>query len=290
MEESNRMKKILWNAIVYSFFLACIGIFAGFIGYGKGGFTNQLFKEQFWSYGFVGVAGILIIYILSMAEYTRGRDEKYGNSLYFNDSGEKPSPEFGFLKMSPLKLFLLFFIIFSIFSLVATLQKLNYFGIGKLGQQFTFLDGQLYNWFLVVTCENAGIAGLIALSTFVLRRIANKNLWSTIEFKLIAGTLAVVLFMLYGFINHQLRYSNSEDTLLTVAGFWGLLGLITVITGSFIPAYILHGLNNTFTDFINNKLVSDFFVVSVVIFIISLIVFYYLLFLRRKTGDIEIGK
>lgn len=280
MEENKTQTLITFSMIIVLSILA--STFAIFLGSGKGGFNITNILTQFGFYGWPFVIGVFVIFIIYVLEtiYLKDGDKEYGNYIFFNSPGEGPSLLTSRFK-NPIKLFLFCLIVFSLLGLVATFYKQTYFGVGTLEQQFTQVDGILYNWFLVVTSENVqafmfGIAGI-----FFLRMLARKYDWGKINFLVLSAIIFILLFTIFGVVNHQLRYSGQEQNILKVAAFWSFGGLISVISGSFIPFYVMHGINNTYVD-INTLFTNEILAVYVVGICIFLSIIYYLLFIRRR--------
>ena len=93
--------------------------------------------------------------------------------------------------------------------------------------------------------------------------------------------------MLFGIGNHLLRYRGSEIALMTVAGFWFIGGFITAITGSFIPFWIMHVVNNGAYDlsrFMSNENIIIYFI----FFIAALIILYTIIYRDRLLGERQI--
>ena len=81
--------------------------------------------------------------------------------------------------------------------------------------------------------------------------------------------------------NHILRYGISDFNLVYVFLFWTIGGLITVITGSFIPFWVMHINNNLFID-LKTYFTSDAVTTWAAIAIIVLIILFVILYARKK--------
>jgi hypothetical protein len=287
MIETPKKNNLLTTLILLAFFILCATVFAGFIGYGKGGFDVSIILTQFMAYASVAIGGVLVIFIFFFANMflVKGNlNKSYGDYLFFNSPGEGPAILTDKFR-NPLKLFLLSLIIFSILGLVATHYQQTYLGVGTLKQQFTVADGIMFNWFEVVTSENMGVAALVCFTIFLLRRTAYKNNWGKSNFITLSVVIVLIEFAVYGFINHQLRYGAVESSIQSVLVFWLMLGAITLISGSFIPAFVAHGMNNTFVE-LSKNFTSDIILYYTIAMIVVMIVLYFILFIRGKKHEI----
>lgn len=283
MEEEKR-KNLVWTLVIISVLAIFIGVLAGFLIYGKQGLNIIQIFLQFQTYAgpaAFALVAILVIYITE--KFFISKDDKlYGDYINFNNPGEGSA---SFLKSfkNPFKLFLIALGIFLILGLFAKFAGQTYLGIGGLEQQFTKTDGIIFNWLMVVTSENLGAAALAAISILFLRMGARKYKWEKTNFLIYSIFITVLAFTIFGFINHQLRYSGQEANLLKVLGFWAVSGLITALSGSFIPAYVLHGVNNTYGEL---NFARDFISVIPVIVVVAIIIFiYYYLFIRKTKKE-----
>jgi len=284
MEKAN-IKFTIWYI---AFFMLLMVVFSAFILYGREGYNVEIIRTQFIFYGFYGVGSLLIIlffYIFENLEPT-----SYGTSVLFNSPGEMPSPSLDYFK-NTWRLILVCFILFCPLALFATFADQTYLGIGDLEQQFTQTDNILFNWLMVVTSENAGAFALCAFGIVWLRRVAKKNNWSKGNFMFLSLLLTLLVFTGYGFINHQLRYSNMETALNTVLQFWFFLGAITWAFASFIPAFIAHGVNNTYVEFAKmikaGLLSDDQLILYTVVFIVVCAVLLGLTYLKKRNKKEE---
>ena len=88
---------------------------------------------------------------------------------------------------------------------------------------------------------------------------------------------------LYWVINHLLRYQGSDVTITTVFFFGLIMALITILTGSFIPAWIMHISNNFFID-VQRFYSSDTVFIYSIIFLILMVVTYGFIYRGRWFG------
>lgn len=252
------------------------------IGLGGTGFDSAEIQTKFFFYIGPGIAFLIGILILLFLMHNDGEASHYGESISFASSGESPSllPKFG-----ALRLILLSLIIFSIFGLYITYTKQTFFELGTTAQQFTPGGSIIYNSALIPASENLGAAFLFAYALYGLRRWSKKNSYSPAVYKTFAIVGAVVVFGLYGIINHLLRYGSSDMALTSVFFFWSIGGLITILTGSFIPFWIMHISNNLYLD-LGNYFTSDIIYGSTVGVIIVFAFLYGVIYFRKgKKGE-----
>lgn len=269
-------KKSNWlsTLLIMLILAVAITVVSGFIGFGKQGFDISSVFQQFTVYVGFGIGSLIGILFLEIYFRTKAKDSE--TSTFFN------SPRFKFLS-NPIQLLLLSLIVFSVLGFVTTAFHQNTFflGIGTLKEQFTTFDGILYNWTLVVTSENLGASLFAGLLVLFLYLAAEKWKFKGQNFKYLAILLFIVSFVIYGFVLHQLRYSQSEPDLARVIIFWAIGGILTVATGSIIPFLAMHGMNNTFVE-LASKYSRDTALIPIIIFIVVLVVLYVLLFVRGK--------
>jgi len=226
------------------------------IGFGKEGFSEQVILNFFTVYQsfvyaglFTVLIGMILLYILQKNKF----DNSKFDSVLFAGQGEKPSllSKFSFMKnVSNTQLFLLSLIIFSSIMLINFLspKQIMFTGVARLGQQFTNLDNTIFSTALVPAAENLGLMIVIVITVIVmviLDRKFNFDDSTTIALTFISG---IILSLIYGVINHLMRYGSSGYDMIGVASFWGIIGLLTFLTGSFIPGWVLHLVNNLFVD------------------------------------------
>ena len=92
---------------------------------------------------------------------------------------------------------------------------------------------------------------------------------------------------MFGIVNHLIRYGDSQIALTTVAVFWGLGSLLTLISGSVIPFLIMHDTNNFFFK-LKVLFSSDIILYSTIFILIILSIAWIYLFLIRKKKNVEI--
>jgi len=258
------------------------------IGFGREGFSQEEIYKQFTFYVQTGTAYLLFTGIAFFVSFFifRKYKESYGDSVAFSSQGETPSFSY-FKKYSNLRLFLICFIIFGVLGLVNFITKQTVFtgvAVGSVGQQFTVVDSLLFSSALIPAAENAGAALVLALGLIGIRFWAKKANIGKNNFMMLCLFLIPILVGIYGVTNHLLRYSSSDIALITVFMFWLIGGLITILTGSFIPFWVLHIMNNLFFD-LKRFFSNDIVIIAVVASIIAVLVAYLLVYVRGKNNN-----
>lgn len=277
--------KLIKNYAFLAAFLIAIGVlFTMTLGLSAKGFDDSTVLSQYFFYAgpLIGFA-VGVVFLLLYSIY-KTDDEKYGNSLSFNSPGEVPGIKTNFFN-STFKIFLLFAIISSVlFGILPRFQQQSFFGtdIPVLRQQFTVYGNIAFSNMLVPISENLGAAFFWALFLVSFRNFAKKTNMPVPSFQLLAIVFAVILFGLFGFMNHLLRYSTSDTSIVSVVIFWSLGGLVTVLTGSFIPFWVMHISINLFLD-LNKYFVSDVsFIAAVSILIFAVFLYIAAFFVGGK--------
>ena len=243
---SDKAKRLI-NTLVLSAFLILVMISAPqTVGLAAKGFDTTETLQQFFFYSASGIAFLIGILILFTIEFIIVKDDStYGNSLAFNS----PTESLALIKTKKfLTLFLGSIVVFGLLGLFAVFTRQNTFtGIGVLEQQFTPVSSLIFTSLLIPASENLGAAFIIAFAFFGLRWIARKRNLSRGNF---VGFVYLIPLLVgfYGVANHLLRYGASEISLLGVFMFWTIGGVITIMTYSFIPFWVMHISNNLFFD------------------------------------------
>lgn len=250
------------------------------IGLGAGGFDSTLILQQFGFYLVGGIFLLLLVIAFIVELIIKKGDERYGDSIAFASQGEVPHVAF-FKRFSSLQLFLLSVIIFGIiFLLVTTVRQTSFIGFKTLEQQFTPTAELLFSSLLVSGSENLGLALVIAALFIGLRILARKRNMSKINF-MILSFLIPIAGGIFWVINHVLRYGGQDYNLIVVFIFGFIMSLLTVLTGSFIPGWVMHASNNLFFDMA--KLFSrDNVVIMVIVGLVVLIGIYFFVYGRKK--------
>ncbi len=247
---NEKIRKLL-NHFVLVVLLITIGIlFTQALGLSAKGFTDAAVLSQYYFYTTATIAfavGILIIYGIQLL--ITG-DDRYGNSVSFISPNETPGISVGIFK-NQFKLFLLSAIVFSVlFGIIPYFTGETFFGtdVAVLKQQFTIYSSTTFSSALVPISENLTVAFVWALFLFGFRTLAKKKSMGISTFKMFAILAAPILFGIFGIVYHLLRYSASDISIFGVFFFWSVGGIITVLSGSFIPFWVMHISNNLFLD------------------------------------------
>lgn len=273
------------STVVLVIVLISVGLFfPQFLGLSKAGFEDPqiLEKFQFYSNTAIGfLVGLIFVYLVELL--VRKGDKSYGDSVLFNAPGEKPALPF-FKRFSTLQLTLFFLIIWTVLAFASqSLQMETFTGVGTLGQQFTPIDSILFSTVLVTISENLGAGFFMAVILAGIRLYARKTDMSSNSFVLISRFLLPILVGIYGLSVHLMRYAGFDTSLTVVFIFWFIGGLITVLTGSFMPFLTMHIANNFFYS-LSESFSSDIVQNTAFIGIAILIGLYFLIYKNKLFG------
>lgn len=277
---SENTKRLLQTGTLAAILIFIMVLVSETIGLGRTGFDSKEILTQFFFYAGPGIGflfGVILLFALEIA--IKEKDSQYGDSVLFADTGKFPAAPLTFLK-SQWQVLILSIIVFSLFGLFVAVTQTTFTGVGQLKQQFTTLDNILYSSTLIPAAENLGGAFLAAMIIFLVRKWARRSNLSKEAFVAILYFLIPLGMGVYGLFNHLLRYSSSDTALTTVFIFWAVGGLLTVMSGSFIPFWIAHVSNNLFIG-IQSSFSNDGIIAGVVITEIFLIAFYYFVFVYK---------
>jgi hypothetical protein len=291
---NNDSKNIVQTLVLAGIIIFILLLVPEFIGLGKSGFSFVvgsgditginflLFQFLFYSGPGVGfLLGILIFFIVELV--IKKDDYKFGSSLSFNSPGETPAPATKYFSgwKGMIKLTLLSIIIFSLLGLYTVFTGNSFTGVGNLQHQFTIFDNLLYSAALVAVSENLGAAFFWAMILVFIRAFARNVKMNKDGFIIFSVIMCILAYLTYGFVLHQLRYQGSEVALISVLIFWAVGGLITILSGSFIPFWIMHIANNLFYD-LSKYYSSDIIFIWTIGSIIFLGLIYVVAFIRRN--------
>lgn len=286
MEE--KTKRLIRTFVLSAFLIIIMVSFSQTLGLSKSGFDTDIVLKQFFFY--IAPAGLFLlgIFVLTFVEnYIKEKDQIYGDSIAFADQGEPPFSLSIFKNMSSAQLFILFTLIIGIMGLFSFVTKQEAFtGVGVITQQFTVIDSLLFSSALIPAAENLGSAFLLAFFIFLIRQECRKRNVSKVNF-IIYIYSTIFIIGLYGVANHLLRYSGQETSLGIVFIFWTFGALITLLTGNFIPFWIIHIFNNFFYD-IKRYFSSDIILFSYIVFLVVLGLFYIYFYIIKKKGKVVI--
>ena len=252
------------------------------IGLGAGGFdsADALLKNSFYLSGAVFLFLTLLAIIYSLID--KKGDEKYGSSVFFNSIGKFPSMKI-FRKLNSVQLLLGSFILFSIFGLFSAMTGQSFLvtGIGTIEQQFTPIGQMIYSVLLVPGSENMGLMLVLSVATIILGLLARKYEWSKTNYAIYVIASSIILSGVYWVINHLLRYAGEDLSIAGVITFGVTMGVLTVASGSWIPAWVLHFTNNLFLQ-LKTFYDSDVIISTAVII---LVILSYLLYKVTKNKN-----
>lgn len=283
---NDHIKKLLSTLTLSIVLIFSMVLLSQTLGLGKAGFDTESVFKQFTFYVGPALAFLLGILCIYVYEYiNKDKDAQYGSGIGYNEIGEFPSLEF-FKKISTFQMFLASAIIFGILGLTAFFTKQTSFtGVGVIAQQFTAIDSLIFSSLLIPAAENLGAGFLISFGIFGLRYYARKNIMTKQNFRLFSLTLIPVIVGIYGFSNHLLRYGSQEFNLITVFFFWTIGGLITILTGSFIPFWMMHISNNVFFD-LKRFTSNESILIWTSMVLVILIVFYFFLYIKGGKSNL----
>jgi len=281
MEEKT---KSIVNTLFFIAFLLVLGFAVPqTLGLSSRSFNEAGILSQYQFYVMATGLSALGIIILFFVNFYKRDDEKYGNSILFFSPGEFPSPKIKFFK-SAIMLFLVSLIVYSfLFGILPKFSQQTFFGadVPSLKEQFTSTENISYSNLMVPIAENFTMAFILAFFVTSLRFYAKKKDLSLLNFRLILISMMIVLFVITAVLNHA-RYNDSDQALISVALFWALGAVVTFVTGSFIPFWIQHVMNNVFIDIAKYYPLSNVgFIVSISTIVISAF-FLILLYRGRK--------
>jgi len=282
-ENTKRIIHFLLLALVVGFITFLI---PQSIGLGAGGFDTQAVLQQFGFYQVGGIFLVLLVIAFIINLVIKKGDERYGSSVAFADQGEIPHVPW-FKKFSSLQLFLLSTIIFGIIFLgISTVRQTSFIGYKSLEQQFTPTAELMFSSLLIPGSENLGMAIVLAILLIGLGFWARKTNMGKTNF-IILAYFAAFIGGLYWVINHLLRYGGQDYNIGVVFIFGFTMALLTMITGSFIPAFVMHMTNNLFFD-MASLFSRDNVIIIVIGGLILLSVLYFIIYRKRKNKPVEV--
>ena len=248
------------------------------------GFNDPSVLSSFQFYivtGSVFLIGVAIIFFASFFMAKKGYGN-YGDGIGFSENGEAPALSY-FKRFTNTQLFFLSTIIFFILGLFTHLTQMTTFtGLGTLPQQFTPVQSIIFSTALIPIAENLGLAFVLASCILGLRILSKKYSLSKENFigftyfiPLIAGT--------FGWLWHRTVYSGSDLQQIVVFVFWTIGGFLTLVTGSFVPFWVMHLTNNLFYD-MKRAFSNETILVYIIFTVIAMMVLYALIYKNRLFG------
>ena len=279
--DTKRLLRVLSLSVILIILMVALPLL---IGLGKGGFELTNIFNQFLLYGITG--GIFLIGVIIIWVYTSVKgDTKYGLGICYSEIGEFPSLSM-FKNVSAFQMLLGSIIVIGFIGLYAFVnQQQTFTGVGvvtSISQQYTNVDNLLFSTALIPAAENLSAAFVIAALLLYARRLMKKFNWDPIAFQIVVIMLIPFVIGLTGIANHQLRYSGQDIALINVFFFWTVLGLVTLLTGSFIPGLIMHIFNNGFYDLLKETSTDLIYVYVGGALTILLVLYVWLYYIRKK--------
>ena len=257
----------------------------------KEGFIDEKISAQFNFYlTTAGIAFFIVLCVFIYEQLVKKGDPLYGDSIGYSSPGDIPS--FGFFKrFTNFQLFLLsviFFLSLGLFNITYFVETgyglTTYTGVSFLPMQFTALDSTLFSSALIPSSENLALASIVALLYLGLRIFARKYNVSRFNFIVMTFTIIPAICALFWLAWHNTVYGGMEFA-LTVTALFGLIqGILIVVTGSFIPAWVMHISNNLYVDllrFFSSD--SMFLLMGGIIF--GFVILYSFLYRGRLLGE-----
>lgn len=231
-------------------------------GFAFQGFDNkEVVNELFFIVAFSLTGAVMLTFSYFVNNSIDTGDIEFGESVFFAAPGEFPSIGL-FKKFTIPQLFLLSLIIIWFIGLIAqfgveqgAFLGVLEFDVPTVQQQFTQTQSFFYNIMAIPAAENLFLVGLAAFILTIFRiAVAKYDLADKNSYKIFGYVLYVVSYIILWVAWHNLRYGGSDRALTAIGLFGGVGGIITVGTGSFMPFWVLHIVNNFF---IGLKIISD---------------------------------
>jgi hypothetical protein len=276
--------ELVWLAVYIGL---TVGIFTLFFGLGAGAFSEEdvFVKNNFYiPYGITFLVLIIMLKIAGLIVFSK-KDSEIEGSL----SHDPDQSLLGKLRVvrNPFMLTLLMVIVFGVLGWFATRFQVFFSGVPSLEQQFTKGADLFFSVYPGSPSETLGAFFLMSLFGLIVGIMALRGRISRGMFPVFIIIGYPLLSMMYGYINHLARYGGSELAITNVLVFWFIGGLITALTGSMIPFFIMHDANNFF--FRLSKLFSSEIVtaISFTIVISMAILFVWLVLRKGKNKNVE---
>lgn len=270
--------------VIYVVFV--VGVMSLMFGFGAGGFDRAdiMQKNNFYiPYGVIFLIGLIACKIIGMFIFTKAEEPVDGAMIH--DPEQSPIGQWKLIKNPFLLAFfcvILFGIIYYMASINSTVSNTFFIDIPKYEQQFTPAADLFFSVYPASPVETLGSLFLIAVLGLFLGYMVKKGKLGKLTFWILFIPGGAIVSMLYGIINHMARYGSNAIATQSVAVFWFMSGLMTTMTGSIIPALILHDMNNFFYRF--SQLFSSVIVSIVTFFTLGLMIFLFLYFFFKKVN------
>ena len=246
-----------------------------------GGFEKQSILEKFWFYSGPGIGFILGIIAIAIASFIifKEKDKEINGVILHNP--DKGILSFMGKHLTVFNTIFVSLIIFGVLGIFSSTTQTFLSEIPATQQQFTETADVAFSMYPASPAETFGLVFVILLVLLGLGLYYKKKGIPKGSFLIVSVPIVLVLSIIYGVVNHTLRYSGSELSMLVVMVFWALMGLLIVLTGSIIPSLIMHDTNNLFYK-LNILFSSDSVIYVTIGIMVLLIVIYVMLVIFRK--------
>ncbi len=269
--------ELVW---LISYITLVIGIFSLAFGLGFGGFEREsiLQKNIFYiGYGVLFLIGLVSIKVAGIFLFTEDDEVIEGSLIHDPEQGLFPKWR---LFKNPWLLSYFSIIVVSLLGWFASRYQTFFSAVPKYQQQFTKGADIFFSVYPASPSETLGALFLISLIGLILGIMVKRGKLGRMTFLFMFIIGGTTISIIYGVINHIARYSGSDVAMGSVIFFWSLTGLVTTVSGSIIPAFILHDGNNFFYKF--SRLFSSDVTTYITFSIISLGILLFLIFYFRK--------
>ena len=267
------------------FFLIISIVVPFIVGFAAKGFDTTETIIHYTIYAAITIS-FLAIFILWL--YAKKLNSPYGNSLFFASKGESPSLPFFKRFTYPQLIFGSTILFGALFLVVSQVKQTAFIGFRAVQQQFSSGASVIFSAFLVPAPENAVLGAFIAGLAILLMTFAKKRNWSKAVYNGFTYLFIPILGGLLGLSMHLLRYGANEWDLYVVFGFWFLIALLSVLSGTFVIGWVLHVMNNLFYDlkvYFSNETVFLYGIVILIVLMILYFMIYKNSLLGQKRGE-----
>lgn len=245
------MKHEMYEIIaLITYITLVIGVATLFFGLGpSSGFDKDVIlqKTMFYiGFGILFLFGLVGLKIAGM--FLFGKKHADIEGVVIHDPEQSLFPN---LRLFQNPFLLLFFsiIFFGFLGWLASRYQTFFSALPDYQMQFTKGAELFFSVYPASPSETLGALFLISLLGFFLGYMVLKEKLSKTWFLIMFLIGSPLISMAYGIINHISRYGEQAIAMSSVAVFWFVGGLITAITGSCIPFFIMHDMNNFFFMF-----------------------------------------
>jgi hypothetical protein len=246
---------------------------------GKAGLLDDKIASQVAIYSDISLffVGLIVVYLIN---YLWKGNDKYGDNIGIHNKEEGILKNFTYMQITLLSS-IFFFALFFFANLSKSLKQ-GIVPYVQLPQQFSALDSVSLSTAQIPIAENVMFAFAVGLIALIVTLVSIKYNLSKKDHVLYKFMSVIIGSSILGWTWHQTVYSNSSIAGIVVAVFWGIGGLLCLLTGSFIPFLALHVANNLTID-LSRLYSNDFASGMIILFIITLVLIYG--FIYRKNKD-----